>query len=100
MTRVRPGKMILIVLAAVMILLGGIHVSAMASTAAEEQRQYQSVQISGGDTLWSVAEEYCGSRDSRKIQSYVSDLREMNGIRDDGDLTPGSYLMVYKETAR
>ncbi len=87
---------VFILVLAALIILGGFRVSAMASSANEQgTRQYTSVQLNAGDTLWSLAETYGGSSDARDIRAYVKDLKEMNHILDETSLKPGAYVMVY-----
>lgn len=91
--------MMLLTVLLFLIVLGGFRVNALASSAnTQGTREYTSVQIHAGDTLWHIAEEYCGSNDARDIQNYVNDLKSMNHILDDGSLKPGAYVMVYTIT--
>ena len=83
----------------ILIVLGGFRVNALASSASDQgTREYISVQIHAGDTLWSIAEEYCGSTDARDIRKYVGELKSMNHILNDAALKPGAYVMAYTVT--
>lgn len=88
--------MLLLSILLILVILGGFRVNALASSASEQgTKDYFSVQILPGDTLWEIAEDYCTSSDTRDIQSYVSELKKMNHILDDTSLQPGAYVMVY-----
>ena len=51
-----------------------------------------SVEIEEGASLWSIAEDYY-SDDFGSIQSYISEIKRMNGISSDV-LYEGAYLLV------
>lgn len=51
-----------------------------------------SIEIQPGDTLWSIATEYF-SDDFGSVQSYISEIKRMNGITSD-TLYAGAYLLV------
>ena len=99
MRRLSWKKMMVLTILLILIVLGGFRVKALASSAsAQGNREYVSVQIHSGDTLWSIAEAYCGSSDARDIQNYVNELKSMNHILNDASLKPGAYVMVYTVT--
>ncbi|MCD8077727.1 MAG: LysM peptidoglycan-binding domain-containing protein [Lachnospiraceae bacterium] len=86
---------LLFVLVMVLVLMGGFRVKALASAQAAPTKNYISVQIHTGDTLWSVAEEYCEGTSDREIRNYVNEIKGINHIVNDRALTPGAYLTVY-----
>ena len=45
--------------------------------------EYYSLQIEYGDTLYSLAEEYCNMEYSRDLRNWISDVKRINGIGDD-----------------
>ena len=76
------------------IIWGGLVITANVNAAEpEQQRIYSSVMIRTGDTLWSIAEQYC---DRGSITDYVADLKEINGLVNDRALKPGASLIVYR----
>lgn len=54
------------------------------------QTSYESIRIQEGDSLWNIAEEYCGTE---SVTSYVSELKELNNISSD-TIHSGSYLLI------
>ncbi len=51
---------------------------------------YQSIRISSGDSLWSIAQEYRGVEDT---QEFVEDLMVLNNLSSDR-INSGSYILV------
>ena len=54
------------------------------------QTTYESVYISSGDSLWSIAQEYRGTQSTAV---FVRELKELNGLSSD-DIQAGYYLLV------
>ena len=96
MRRSRSFHPLMIAVTVVFILLGAFHVQAMAGSAASSlHRNYRSIRIECGDTLWSIAETYCGGTSYMDIRNYVRELKKMNHIEDEFSLRSGAFLMVY-----
>lgn len=76
------------------ILIGSERVSAQnkLSDAGQKQKYYKSIEISSGDTLWKIAETYMND-DYDSVQSYIKELKEINGLPSD-NILEGKYLMV------
>ena len=91
----RRMPVIVPVLLAVLIVIGGmvVHGNVIAASAVPQEKIYTSVAIDSGDTLWSIASEYC--EDTANIQDYIEDLKQMNGIANEKGLIAGGYLTVY-----
>ena len=91
-------RVFIIVSIAALVIIGSFMVSSRvtAAGAAKEpaEKFYTSVRINSGDTLWSVAEQYCDT-DRVTIRDYIDDLKEMNGIVNDRALRVGEYIAVY-----
>lgn len=58
---------------------------------ADTDSYYQSVRIDSGDTLWSIAEEYCP--DKLDIYDYIDDIKDINNIKNN-TIKAGEYLIV------
>ena len=59
------------------------------------QKQYKSIQIEEGDTLWSIAIEYNDealSNDS--TNEYIEDIKSINNLVRDDKITAGNYIIV------
>lgn len=82
----------IIVLTAAIICSVGFVVSAKSDRASSEiNSYYQSVRIQSGDTLWSIAEEYCP--DTQDINDYIEDIKSINNIRNN-TIKAGDYIIV------
>ena len=89
---------IMFALVIVGILLGGNLFkgqTVQAANAYEIVVQYKSIEVSEGDTLWDIAEEYGDYQDK---ESYIVEIKELNHM-DDDTIYSGSYLVIpYAET--
>ena len=91
----KPVKITILVILIILIIFGGaiVHRKVAAAGVPQPEKFYTSVRISSGDTLWTIAEKYHDA--SVSISDYVAELRLMNGIVNDGGLTPGRYITVW-----
>ncbi len=48
---------------------------------ADTQKDYQTIEVESGDTLWDLAEEYGNGTDIRR---YIEKIKVMNGMSDSG----------------
>ena len=84
-------------LTVILILAGGFRVTSKASAASRPvQKNYYSVRIQSGDTLWSIAETCCGSSRVSEVRKMVTELKQMNHLLNEDSLQAGAYLMVYQ----
>ncbi len=89
-------RMILLVGALIVILLCTFALSTVATAkhtqAAQRSTQttYESIRISGGDSLWSIAQEYRGIENTA---DFVEELKVLNNLSSDRIQT-GSYILV------
>ena len=89
-------RMILLVGALIVILLCTFALSTVATAkhtqAAQRgtQTAYESIRISGGDSLWSIAQEYHGLENTA---DFVEELKVLNNLSSDRIQT-GSYILV------
>ncbi|MBQ9700626.1 MAG: LysM peptidoglycan-binding domain-containing protein [Lachnospiraceae bacterium] len=59
------------------------------------QKQFRSIQIEEGDTLWSIAMEYNDSKLSKNTTSeYIDDILDINNLVRDDKITAGNYIIV------
>lgn len=93
-------KMILLLTTVLLITIGSIVFGSIFSSAqsnAEESgiqyKYYKSIEIKKGDSLWSIANEYCedGYYDSTK--DYVEELKEINNLKSE-NIHYGQRLVV------
>lgn len=64
-----------------------------ASNGIEREKQYVSVEIEDGDTVWSVAEAY-KTDDYNSTKDLVEEILEMNGLHENTVLKPGNKILV------
>lgn len=90
-------KKILFLLATVFVITVGSVIfgstfSAAQAKAEEESRikYYKSIVIQGGETLWSIANEYKGDESTHE---YIEELKELNDIQSD-TIHQGQHLVV------
>lgn len=89
-------RMILIVAVLTVILLCTFSLSTVVTAkhtqAAQRNTQttYESIRIAGGDSLWSIAQEYRGVEDT---SDFVEELKVLNNLSSD-HIEAGSYLLV------
>ena len=89
-------RMILLVGALIVILLCTFALSTIATAkhtqAAQRSTQttYESIRISGGDSLWSIAQEYRGIENTA---DFVEELKVLNNLSSDRIQT-GSYILI------
>ena len=53
----------------------------------------RSIEISSGDTLWSIAEDNMDARYYRHTADYVAEVKRMNSL-DTDQIIAGSYLII------
>lgn len=59
------------------------------------QKQFKSVQIEEGDTLWSIALEYNDVQLSKNSTSeYIDDVLHINNLVRDDKIVAGNYIIV------
>ena len=89
-------RMILLVGALIVILLCTFALSTVATAkhtqAAQRgtQTAYESIRISGGDSLWSIAQEYRGLENTA---DFVEELKVLNNLSSD-HIQSDSYILV------
>ena len=59
---------------------------------APEKKYYKSIQITSGDTLWNIAEEYMND-EYESVSDYIMEIKKINGLVSD-DIQEGQYLTV------
>lgn len=84
----------MMIIAGLSISLGMGFVDAHANTLEEPvfHKYYKSIEITSGDTLWQIAEEYMND-DYDSIYDYIHELKEINNLASN-DIHAGQYLTV------
>jgi LysM repeat protein len=58
-----------------------------------QYKYYKSIEVSKGDTLWSIAAENFDTEHYKNIQEYVKEIKEMNAMKSD-HIMSGSCLII------
>ena len=63
-----------------------------------KDKQFTSIQVQKGDTLWKIAKKYMGNEYS-SVDDYIEEVCQTNHIYD-GKITEDMYLVIpyYKQT--
>ena len=95
MARKGSIRFILFIILAVFIIFGGVivHGNVVSASSPCTDKVYTSVRVNSGDSLWSIAAEYC--EDAEDIDDYIDELKQINGIENVRGLKAGNYLTVY-----
>lgn len=56
-------------------------------------KYYKSIEVSGDDTLWSIAETYMDQNHYASIHDYIVEVKFMNALTDD-EIYYGEYLII------
>lgn len=62
------------------------------SAQGETHKYYKSIEITKGDTLWDIADEY-QTEEYASIYEYIDELKSMNGLTTD-EIHEGQFLTV------
>lgn len=74
------------------VVFGGIFSSAQTTETPVTYKYYKSIKIEKGDTLWSIAKEYC-TENYEDTREYIEELKEINNLTSD-EIHHGQYLVV------
>ncbi len=82
-----------ILLASIIILSGTTFVAfAKSSKKVKPVKEYISIQVQSGDSLWSIADEYTKEYDL-DIDEYIQDVKNVNGLKSN-DIHSGQFIIV------
>ena len=101
--QIAKRRMILLLAALFVITLGSIVFGTIFSKAKNpsadvpQYKYYKSITIESGDSLWSIAEEYCNDsyEDTRE---YVHELKQLNSLTSDTIYAGQHLLVAYYDT--
>lgn len=96
--QIAKRKIFFLLVALFVITIGSVAFGSIFSTAknpaseVQQYKYYKSIEIQPGDSLWSIAEEYCTDayEDTRE---YVDELKDLNGLTSD-TIHAGQHLLV------
>lgn len=73
--------------------LNGFRSNAKDDSTETSYKYYKSIIVSGGDTLWTIAEEYMDEEHYDSINDYIQEVKSMNSLTDDV-IRYGEYLVI------
>lgn len=56
-------------------------------------KYYKSIEISKGDTLWSIANDNFDAAHYKDMQEYITEVKKLNTLSSD-DIVAGNYVIV------
>lgn len=101
--QVAKQKLVISLIAIVMIAAGSIFFGSTFTSAKESEdketlyKYHKSIVIESGDSLWTIAREYCTDK-SIEIHDYVEELKELNNLSSDQIHAGQHLLVVYYDT--
>ena len=96
--QVAKRKMILLLGAVLIITIGSIVFGSIFSAAKEDKapevqyKYYKSIVIEKGDSLWSIASDYCTDA-YEDTNAYIDELKQLNGLQSE-TIHEGQHLVV------
>ena len=96
--QVAKRRMILLLAALFVITVGSIVCGSIFSSAKNpatdipQYKYYKSITIEQGDSLWSIAQEYCTDA-YEDTQEYIDELKQLNGLHSE-TIHEGQHLVV------
>lgn len=67
-----------------------------AASANSEAISYQMISVKPGDSVWSIAANYCTPKDD--IRNLIIDIKKINGLSNDVQIYPGQTLKIPVKT--
>lgn len=91
-------NVLLLILSVVLALFLAFFIFSFSTQASDKEHQpsykyFKSIQISAGDTLWSIAEDNMDVAHYAHTSDYVAEVKKMNSLKSD-TIIAGSYLIV------
>ena len=91
-------NILLLVISVLFIFVSVFFVASISTQASDKEhmpsyKYFRSIEISSGDTLWSIAEDNMDARYYRHTADYVAEVKRMNSL-DTDQIIAGSYLII------
>lgn len=95
--QVAKQKMVLLLLTVLIITIGSIVFGSIFSSAkgrdkGTQYKYFKSITIEQGDSLWSIAQEYC-TDEYESVHEYMSELKQVNDLNSE-TIHAGQHLLV------
>jgi cell division protein YceG involved in septum cleavage len=81
------------IIVAVSILFLSLSAQANEKNHQPSHKYYKSIEITKGDTLWSIAQEYIDEEHYENTSEYIKEVRNINSLTSD-NIVSGNYIIV------
>ena len=102
--QVAKRRMFLLLSAVFIVTIGSIIYGSIFSSAKDEStdahlyKYFKSIEIQAGDSLWSIAEEYCDDSYDGDIQEYIDEIKQLNSLTSEKIHAGRKLLVIYYDT--
>lgn len=76
------------------IMVFSLSYGALRSNASSGFKYYTSITVEAGENLWDIADEYIDYNVYRDKNSYISEVRSINHLDENGTIAAGQILVV------
>lgn len=76
----------------IILLSSSIHAFAQMNNNKPLNKYYTSIEVSEGDTLWNIADQYIGSSNIDK-KEYIEEICELNSLNN-GQIHAGNHIVI------
>ena len=78
--------------------LSGFRSNAKSDSAPAVYKYYKSITVAGGDTLWSIAEDYMDEEHYGSIYEYIREVMQINNLKNDAIYADAHLIVPYYDT--
>lgn len=82
----------ILIVSTIILLSSSIHAFAQINNNKPLNKYYTSIEVSEGDTLWNIADQYIGSSNIDK-KEYIEEICELNSLNN-GQIHAGNHIVI------
>lgn len=82
----------ILIVSTIILLSSSIHAFAQINNNKPLNKYYTSIEVSEGDTLWNIADQYIGSSNIDK-KEYIEEICELNSLYN-GQIHAGNHIVI------
>lgn len=82
----------ILIVSTIILLSSSIHAFAQMNNNKPLNKYYTSIEVSEGDTLWNIADQYIGSSNIDK-KEYIEEICELNSLNN-GQIHAGNHIVI------